>query len=53
MPRALRVAFAEDERAHPSWIVRAEVVNRMRAGLAMEPQVEVQPGTCVRLPRPP
>lgn len=43
---ALRASFAADERAHPSWVVRADVVNRMRANLAMEPEVRVEPGTC-------
>ena len=42
----LRAAFAEDERAHPSWIVRAEVVDRISANYATKREVRVQPGTC-------
>jgi hypothetical protein len=43
---ALRAAFAEDERAHPTWVVRKEVLNRVRAHQAMEPDVRAEPGTC-------
>jgi hypothetical protein len=46
---SMRAAFADDERAHPSWIVRSEVANHLRPNQALEPTAPAQPGTCYTL----
>jgi hypothetical protein len=43
---SLRAAFAEEERVHPSWVMRSEVLNELRPNQALEPTVPAQPGTC-------
>lgn len=43
---SLRAAFAEDERVHPSWVARAEVLDRLFPNGAVEPQVPAQSGVC-------
>lgn len=43
---SLRAAFAEDERQHPSWVVRGEVLNRLFPNVAVEPEVPAEQGSC-------
>jgi hypothetical protein len=45
----MRTGFAEDEHAHPTWVLREELANKMREHQGMEPDVTAQAGACYTL----